>query len=395
MAKIKGTKSDDTLRGSSGSDSITGDLGRDLIFGSFGNDTLRGGDGNDTLDGGAGADSLDGGSGTDWAVIDVSAPTAPLDFSDFTAGERFTLIDEVENFKTGEIDEITDVYVNIDRLQITPTYEYTGRIIGSRYEDVISSEGSSKIDGGAGNDTITGRPGSGEVLGGTGDDTLILTLTMGTTSTASGGGGDDLLSIYFGEFFGERVVASVKSNVITIDADEGGELRASAFERFKITGGVMNDKLLGIDGNDTLDGYVGADSLEGNSGEDHLEGGRGMDTLVGGRDKDILMGGSEADVFAFDDRDSAKGQKSGDIVKDFHTDEDKLDLSAIDAKAGGNDNKFTWIREAAFSGTAGEVHFQVLDGSTFVSGDTNGDAKADFYIRLEGFTDLVKSDLIL
>ncbi|MEJ6003680.1 calcium-binding protein, partial [Paucibacter soli] len=48
-----------------GNDTLDGGLGSDQLYGGADNDTLSGGDGNDYLYGGSGADTLDGGSGSD------------------------------------------------------------------------------------------------------------------------------------------------------------------------------------------------------------------------------------------------------------------------------------------------------------------------------------------
>ena len=50
------------------------------------------------------------------------------------------------------------------------------------------------------------------------------------------------------------------------------------------------------------------------------------------------------------------------------------------------------VAAAAFSGTAGELRFQVVQGDALLQGDVNGDQIADFYIRVEGVTQLFVGD---
>ena len=54
-----------------------------------------------------------------------------------------------------------------------------------------------------------------------------------------------------------------------------------------------------------------------------------------------------------------------------------------------------FIGAAAFSGAAGQLRFEQVNGSTFVSGDVNGDRVGDFLIQLEGLVPLTSSDFIL
>lgn len=94
------------------------------------------------------------------------------------------------------------------------------------------------IDGGSGNDLLTGGNGKNLLIGGTGNDTLY------------GAGGDDVL-----------------------------------------LGGDGNDDLLGGDGNDVLVGGKGNDILCGGNGRDLIIGGLDNDDLEGGDGEDILIGG--------------------------------------------------------------------------------------------------------
>jgi hypothetical protein len=44
---------------------------------------------------------------------------------------------------------------------------------------------------------------------------------------------------------------------------------------------------------------------------------------------------------------------------------------------------------------AGEVRYEVKNGSTFVSADVDGDGKADFSIKFDGAIDFTKADFLL
>lgn len=110
----------------------------------------------------------------------------------------------------------------------------------------------------------------------------------------------------------------------------------------------------------------------------------------------MLSGGTGADTFIFDDGHSARGDDEADLIADFSSEEgDIIDLSAIDAIKGAADDAFTFIGEAAFSGTAGELQVYSLGEDTFVAGDVNGDGVADFLIRVEGQVELTSADFVL
>ena len=65
---------------------------------------------------------------------------------------------------------------------------------------------------------------------------------------------------------------------------------------------------------------------------------------------------------------------------------DKIDLSRIDAIAGGADDAFSFIGSAAFSGggaSAGQLRYTDAGGGIFiVEGDVNGDGLADFALSV-------------
>lgn len=118
--------------------------------------------------------------------------------------------------------------------------------------------------------------------------------------------------------------------------------------------------------------------------------------MVGGGGRDTLIGGAGADRHVFADGDVAETRTLADRVTDFRSGEvDILDLLAIDAVADTiEDDDFSWIGGDAFSGVAGELRFAVFRGNTYVEGDTDGDALADFTIRLDGVVPLVATDVV-
>jgi VCBS repeat-containing protein len=184
-----------------------------------------------------------------------------------------------------------------------------------------------------------------------------------------------------------KVKASATFKVTTTSSD--GKLNDSDTLTINIiqkgtTESKGNDKLTGTNANNKFDGLAGNDIIKGLGGNDFLTGGLGKDLLIGGKGKDT-----------FDFNATAESKKGGlrDIITDFsHKEGDKIDLSGIDANTKTKvDNKFVFIGSSAFHKIAGELH--LVNG--VLSGDINGDAKADFEIAITGAHNLVKADFIL
>lgn len=101
-----------------------------------------------------------------------------------------------------------------------------------------------------------------------------------------------------------------------------------------VLSGAGNDKILGNNANNYLDGGAGHDSISAGGGNDTIIGGDGNDTLLGstgndlidgGVGKDVLIGDAGADIFAYHNQ----ADFAGDLIKDFVSGVDKLDISGF------------------------------------------------------------------
>ena len=161
-----------------------------------------------------------------------------------------------------------------------------------------------------------------------------------------------------------------------------------------LAGGDFNDTLFGLGGNDRLFGHGGKDKMDGGTGDDYLRGGLGRDTMTGGAGRD---------VFDFNSiKDTGKAAAKRDVITDFKHKTDDIDLKDIDANSKKpGDQAFKFIGTADFHHKAGELHYVKINNPgakhdmTIVSGDTNGDGKADFQIELSHLVTLTKVDFIL
>src|SRR5207237_7625368 len=115
-------------------------------------------------------------------------------------------------------------------------------------------------------------------------------------------------------------------------------------------------------------------------------GGGGDDTLRGAAGNDRLQGGTGADIFVFgavgESREfswRSDGKKAvPDMLTDFTSGTDKIDLSAIDANQGtAGDDAFSFIGTGASSNVAGQLRAEPFGGQVHIFADVNADGRAD------------------
>ena len=265
-----GNGSANIIKGNDGNNTIFGGGGNDTLFGGFGDDAIYifgteddvsfayGGDGNDVIEAEDGSGTLEGGEGND--LYDVHGNYTIIEKLDggidsVIGYQSFLLGDNVEN----------------GRLQ---TAIAQATLTGNNLDNVLSLTQAGMLDGGAGNDTLTGGTADNVIYGGAGIDTAIFTAAQNSyvfvwdassqTLTVSGADGTDTLigierlefsdSIYTGGF-AELAANSHR----TIDGTSDNDV---------LTGGRGNDKLYGGAGDDTLDGGGGKDAMHGGAGND-------------------------------------------------------------------------------------------------------------------------------
>jgi len=139
-----------------------------------------------------------------------------------------------------------------------------------------------------------------------------------------------------------------------------------AITRPTATGTILDD--------DTIYGTAGNDSLVGTDGPDRFIIGQGQDTIIGAQRTDAFrfiqsaIGLAANHRFNFIDFSRAAGEK--------------FDLSRIDAIAGTPANDaFSFIGTAAFSGVAGQLRWEQLDGTHLtIQGTVNADTTPDLTI---------------
>ncbi|MBZ0127590.1 MAG: hypothetical protein K8F59_00595 [Rhodobacteraceae bacterium] len=263
-------------------------------------------------------------------------------------------------------------------------------LIGGASNDIMNGgRGNDKLDGGTGVDTMHGDDHDDHLLGGGGGDTLF---GDNGNDTLDGEGGADTL--HGGN--GNDILRGGGGNDI-LNGDSGNDLLFGEADHDTLNGGGGDDLLFGNVGNDTLNGDGGDDTLNGGDGNDTLDGGSQSDILIGGAGADSLTGGAGGDVFRFFNA-SEIGTNSGnrDVITDFQSGLDLIDLSGIDANSNtADDDFFTFIGSSSFTGNAGELRRINSGGDKLVQGDVDGDGIADFRLEITGGVSVTESDFIL
>jgi Ca2+-binding RTX toxin-like protein len=321
-AEFYGGGGNDTLTGGGGSDDLTGEAGADTLaggpnddnlYGGGGGDTLKGGDGDDYAIGGDGDDLFDAGYGDDSFYSESAGDGAdrmiggPGTYDQFSYDARSVKV-------TADLDGTADDGENGEKDRLGIDVE---TIDGGAGNDVLTGNnqdnyldggpGADELKGGNGDDglygyegadTLRGGPGSDDLAGGTqnddlngdaGNDLIYAENTEDGDDDIRGGDGSD--TVYY---YGRTATTWIRLG----STNEGGST-----EHDIIHSDVENG--YGGSGNDIMAGTGKDNYLQGNAGSDTIDGGAGADSLAGGLGGDVLTGGDGYDyVYGNDDNDT-------------------------------------------------------------------------------------------
>ena len=440
---VIGTGGNDTLFGSAGADLINSGAGNDSLFGGNANDRLQGGTDNDYLDGGTGQNILIGGDGDDTLTGDTRG-FGGIDLNTAAYGSATAAITVTLDGAGGTATSLgggnaaaigTDTLIHVDRIigsDFDDQFVITGTWMGGQFD---AYQGSSVgqfniIQGGAGDDTITGngftRVDYSDALDG-------VTVTFTADGVGTGRRTDNAGS------------ATGVDDGTGLDSFTGvGDVMGSHFDDV-ITGDGLNNSFAGLAGNDTLDGGAGTDRADyrtadgaitvdmtlgsgqvtddgygdvdtlidieyirgsryddvmiandaggvqfrGEDGDDTITGGLGIDTVRGGAGNDVITGGGGADDLRSDDgRDrfvynsitDSPYMGAFDRIRDFNPGNDKIEFA--ESLLSGI---FTYVGGGSLTG-GGDSSARYNDSNSHLEIDTDGDGAPDMEIRMDGVT---------
>jgi Ca2+-binding RTX toxin-like protein len=382
--------------------------------------SLTGNNLNNNIVGGAGNDRLNGGQGSD-TVIFAAATAAVAVYLTAQAQPDGDILIDIENVTGSDFDDYLSGARGTNRLSGGSGND---RLLGlSGYDHLIGGAGDDQLDGGSENDRMEGGTGSDVYIVSEAGDAVFEALAEGfdvvlayvdhvlarnveelrLIKDARNGTGNGLDNLILGST-GDDTLSGVDgadrlnggNGLDRVHGGAGNDLVYGAAGDDALMGGRDNDRLFGQSGYDRLHGGTGSDTLFGGDNPDSLFGDDGADTLLGDGGRDQLTGGAGADSFVFDQGHVGAVRGQADVIKDFKASEgDKVDLRPVDANAATTrDDAFRFVGTASFTGIARELRYEVLQGSVFLQGDTNGDGLADFYIKLEGVSTLSAVDVL-
>ncbi|WP_167737306.1 M10 family metallopeptidase C-terminal domain-containing protein [Sphingomonas parva] len=298
---------------------------------------------------------------------------------------------------------------------------------GAGNDTLTGNDAGNLLDGGAGNDVLIGGAGADRLVGGLGQDRLdggagadLFVFAAGDSAVGlsrdtivgfdqgsdridlTGAGATQFIggALFSGEAGQVRAVVTAGSTIVELDGNGDGlaDFQLELDGAFNLELGDfagLADANGASMADDVLAGTALADVLFGYGGDDSINGGGGNDRLIGGGGADSMSGGSGADRFVYEAA-SDSGVAASDVITDFRSRSDQIDLGALDANIStAADDAFAFIGKSAFSGSAGELRYQSGTYGTLIQADLDGDAVADLQIRLDDRMSLVVADFVL
>ena len=368
QAFFVGTNAEDNLAGLDPTYQTARYSGADEIWAGAGNDAVQAGGGDDSVHGGSGDDALVGHSGNDVLLGDEGKDRLVGD------EEAYADIHPIHGIDVYRPLEATQHGVDwLDGGAGNDILSGGGRgdwLFGGAQDDLLHGDtyanapsdliqGDDRLDGGDGTDQLFGDGGKDQLLGGNGNDILYgdnvhdrvdeslhgadwLDGQAGNDQLAGGAGDDWLLG---GE--GDDI----------LDGDDGPAVVAAwAHGNDQLDGGAGNDQLIGNGGDDVLQGGVGDDLLIGDdndntlSGKDQLYGGEGADRLFGGQGDDLLDGGQGHDFLGGEVGDDTLIVGDGDYA-DGGAGDDRFQVSGSVTLAGGTGTNRVTLGSGSGSGS--------------------------------------------
>jgi Ca2+-binding RTX toxin-like protein len=333
----------DTLTANSSGTTFIGGRGDDTLTGEVGNDTylIRAGDGNDTITekGGINSIKLD-------AAITASQATTPLSVRHVGADLLISISDEQTITVKNMFDATTGALVDASSVQNILFYDNTSwditkikqqTLISTASDDAIGgSELTNVINGGKGNDRLSGGAGSDIYQYALGDGNDIIIDTSGIDRIVFTGGVAQSQVTAFRDGYNNLVLRMTDGAIITVTGafDSNGNLTTNALENIQFSDITWNSTRIQQEVNNYT-GHIITDAVAANS----LVGDAGKDIFIGGAGNDVISGDAGDDIYRY-----ALGD-GNDVITDT-AGVDRIELTSITqaqvvARSSGNDLMLT------------------------------------------------------
>jgi Ca2+-binding RTX toxin-like protein len=213
---------------------------------------------------------------------------------------------------------------------------------GGGGDDVLSgADTNDTLNGGDGNDRLIGAKGADSMVGDAGNDTLVWNNGDGS-DTMDGGAGNDTAEVNGNPTLGDTftIAPDVQPGRIVFKRENLVPFTLqTTTEHFQINGLGGADSLTSIEGVGartllSVDGGAGDDVIKGSDGPDLIAGGEGNDTLDGGAGDDRIIGDRGTDTMNGDAGDDTLVWNNGDGSDVINGNEGSDDVEVNGAPAG-------------------------------------------------------------
>ena len=294
----------------------------------------------------------------------------------------------------------TFTFGTIDNDIIDATYLLGDLINGGAGNDTISGlEGPDLLVGETGNDLFYGFDGNDVLDGGAGRDQLyggngsdLLRPDTGAIGNDYIDGGDGVDTLDYGTSAAARGVR-VDLGITTIQGTQGAgadtilnveNVTGTAFDD-RITGSAADNMLIGGFGDDRLEGGAGDDTLIGGTDNDIVRGGAGNDDVSGNTGADILTGGAGFDAFIYRSTGDSNTLSGIDRITDYNGADDVIIVLPLSFVVNVDSTRFIGSNEFSVSGVS-EIRVTTNGGVQTVEIDKNGNGGVDMVIEVVGTT---------
>jgi Ca2+-binding RTX toxin-like protein len=386
IENIDGSAFNDDFIGSNFDNVLQGMDGDDVMYGLRGADVLVGGNGNDRLEGGFDADYMVGGLGDDTygvdEVLDRVIELAGEGTDTVRASFTYSLGDALENLTltgTTAIDGFGNSSGNVIIGNNAANKLYSGSgtddhgtdidaLSGGGGDDLLSIGYGDSADGGAGRDGL--RISLRGATSGVSFDTSAL--VSGQTMTLGGGTltGIEFVSHVTGTAFSDQFLIHTQSGLLTIDAGDGDDVVSNLATVIEFFGGNGDDRFISGAGGDYVDGGAGIDTVDYRNAQGglwvQLEGATPGSAGFGGGDTLIgierVDGSAFADVLIGDGNDNVlQGMSGDDTLRGGGGNDSLVGGNGADTLTGGSGNDQFVFNTAPGAGQADTI-------TDFVSG---------------------------